>query len=287
VLLVHGYPDTHAVWDVVAGQLSENWHVVRYDTRGSGESERPSAKAAYALPALAADLRAVVRAAGVTDRVHVVGHDWGSITGWEAITSPDAADWVASYTTISGPCLDHVAAWTRERLRHPTPARIAPVVRQQAKSWYLGMFQVPMLPEIAWKRALGPRWDKRLQRTEGIPAEEIHTSTTVTQDAVAGLNMYRQNMMTRLRRSEQRHAAAPVQFLVPLRDKYVSPELAAAGLAWASPAWWRTIDTGHWGVLLTHGAQVASWIDEFARHIEGGPTGPALEAARVGEDGSV
>jgi pimeloyl-ACP methyl ester carboxylesterase len=282
VLLVHGYPDTHGVWDVVADQLAGNWRVLRYDARGSGESERPSAKAAYALPALGGDCRAVVRAAGVTGKVHVVGHDWGSITGWEAVTSPDAADWMASYTTISGPCLDHVAAWTRDRLRHPTPGRLAPVVRQQAKSWYLGMFQLPVLPELAWKRALGPRWDKRMERTEGIPAEEVHTSITLTQDALAGLNMYRANMLNRLSRKPQpRPAATPVQFVVPLRDRYVSPGLAAAGLDWTSPAWWRTIDTGHWGALITHGAQVAEWVDEFARHIEGETESAALAAARV------
>ncbi|MBA3745429.1 alpha/beta fold hydrolase [Sporichthya sp.] len=282
VLLVHGYPDTHTVWDVVAAALAKDWHVLRYDARGSGESERPSAKAAYELPALAGDCRAVVGAAGVEGKVHVVGHDWGSITAWEAVTAADAAGWIASYTTISGPCLDHVAAWTRDRLRHPSPGRLAPVLRQQAKSWYLGLFQLPVLPELAWKRALGPRWDKRLQRTEGIPADEVHTAITLTQDALAGLNMYRANMFPRLsHRPQAKPAAAPVQFVVPLKDKYVSPGLAAAGLDWASPAWWRTIDTGHWGALITHGAQVASWVDEFARHIDGDPESAALAAARV------
>lgn len=281
---MHGYPDTHAVWDVVATALAPDWHVLRYDARGSGESERPSARAAYALPALAADCRAVVRAAGLTDgaQVHVVGHDWGSITGWEAVTAPEAADWIASYTTISGPSLDHAAVWMRDRLRHPTPGSLGPVLRQQAKSWYLGMFQLPVLPELAWKRALGPRWDKRLERTEGIPAESVRTSITLTQDALAGLNMYRANMLPRLgQKLRARPAAAPVQFVVPLQDRYVSPGLAAAGLDWASPAWWRTIDTGHWGALITHGAQVAAWVDEFARHIDGDPESAALAAARV------
>ena len=60
------------------------------------------------------------------------------------------------------------------------------------------MFQLRVLPELAWKRALGPRWDKRLQRTEGIPADDVHTSITLTQDALAGLNMYRANLLPRL-----------------------------------------------------------------------------------------
>lgn len=285
VLLVHGYPDTHAVWDVVAAALATDWHVLRYDARGSGCSERPDSRAAYTLPALAGDARAVARAAGVDSPVHLVGHDWGSITGWEAVTAPGAAEWIASYTTISGPSLDHAAAWMRDRLRRPTPSRIAPVLRQQAKSWYLGLFQVPGVAETAWRRILGPGWNERMHRTEGIAPGHSHVGPTLTEDALAGLNMYRANMPSRLarpgRQPAARPAAAPVQFVVPLRDRYVSPALAAAGLNWASPAWWRTIDSGHWGALLTHGATVASWIDDFARHIEGEPASAELTAARI------
>jgi hypothetical protein len=94
--------------------------------------------------------------------------------------------------------------------------------------------------------------------------------------------MYRANMLPRLRGpAEARRAAAPVQFVVPLRDRYVSPALAAAGLTWASPAWWRTIDSGHWGTLITHGVRVAAWVDEFARHVDGEPESVALAAARI------
>ena len=280
VLLVHGYPDTHAVWDVVATALAENWHVLRYDARGSGESERPEARSAYALAALAGDPRAVLRAAGIDGRVHLVGHDWGSITGWEAVTAPGAADWIASYTTISGVSLSHAAAWTRGGLRRPSPARIAPVLRQQAKSWYLGLFGVPGVAETAWRRVLAPGWSRRLER-EGIAPEAVRTGPALIEDAVAGLNLYRANVARLAGRPQARPADAPVQFVVPLQDRYVSPALAAAGLDWASPAWWREIDSGHWGTLITHGALVASWIDEFARHIDGEPASAELAAARV------
>lgn len=284
VLLVHGYPDTHAVWDVIAAALAQNWHVVRYDVRGSGESERPSTSAAYALTALVDDARAVVRAAGRSGRsgrVHLVGHDWGSITGWEAVTAPDAAAWIASYTSISGASLSHVGAWVHDRLRHPTPAGIAPMLEQQARSWYLALFQVPGVAETAWRRVLAPRWAARLARTEGLPLHPAQVRPTLVEDAIAGLNLYRANLFRPRRRPPARPAAAPVQFVVPLRDRYVRPALAAVGLPWASPAWWRTIDSGHWGALITHGGQVASWIDEFARHIEGASESAALAAARV------
>ncbi len=287
VLLVHGYPDTHRVWGVVADALAADWRVLRYDVRGAGESDRPADREAYALSALVADARAVVAAAGVPGRVHLVGHDWGSITGWDAVTAPDAAEWIASYTTVSGPGLDQVAAWTRARWSHPTPRQLAPLLRQQARSWYVGMFQVPKLPEVAWRRTLGPRWVRRLRRTEDIPPAAVHVAPTLTEDAVAGLNLYRANLPTRLGRRTRRDpqpAAVPVQFVVPLQDRYVSPALAAAGLDSADAAWWRTIDTGHWGALLTSGSRLAAWVDEFARYVDGGPETAGLAATKVLRD---
>ena len=38
VLLVHGYPDTHLMWNDVAARLAEDFHVVSYDTRGAGKT---------------------------------------------------------------------------------------------------------------------------------------------------------------------------------------------------------------------------------------------------------
>lgn len=43
VLLVHGYPDTHRVWDDVAADLAADHHVVRYDVRGAGSPRCPPA----------------------------------------------------------------------------------------------------------------------------------------------------------------------------------------------------------------------------------------------------
>lgn len=282
VLLVHGYPDTHAVWDVVARELAKRHHVLIYDVRGSGASERPSARNAYALEVLAADARAVARARCPDARVHLVGHDWGSVTAWEAATGPDAAEWIASFTTVSGPCLDHVSDWIRDTLRHPAPAKLGPLVRQQAKSWYLAAFQVPGVAEAAWRHGLAGHWDRRLQRTEGLEPGEGTATPTLAEDAVAGLNIYRANVLRRMRaKPAPRPAAVPVQFVVPLRDRYVSPAMARTGVRWASPAWWRTIDTGHWGALVTHGTELAGYVDELARHIDGEDQAPGLLAARV------
>lgn len=125
VLLVHGYPDTHRVWDDVAEDLAADHHVVRYDVRGAGESSVPAGRAEYRLELLAADLFAVADAVSPDRPVHVVAHDWGSLQSWEAVTEPGAERRLASYTTMSGPCLDHMGHWIRYRLRRPTPGTCA------------------------------------------------------------------------------------------------------------------------------------------------------------------
>src|SRR5688572_25690092 len=121
VVLVHGYPDASVVWDDVAARLASDHHVVTYDVRGMGHSAAPTGPHPYRLARLADDLFAVIDAVSADAPAHVVGHDWGSIQSWEAVTDPDRNHRIASYTTLSGPCLDHVGHALRARLRHPSP----------------------------------------------------------------------------------------------------------------------------------------------------------------------
>lgn len=104
VVLLHGYPDTGAVWDEVTERLRHRFHVVTYDVRGAGDSTVPGDEAAYALPELVGDLHAVIDAVSPARPVHLVGHDWGSIQGWDAVTSSALDGRIASFTSISGPC---------------------------------------------------------------------------------------------------------------------------------------------------------------------------------------
>lgn len=49
IVLVHGYPDSHAVWDLVAAELSSRYHVVTYDVRGADDSDTPRSREGYRL----------------------------------------------------------------------------------------------------------------------------------------------------------------------------------------------------------------------------------------------
>ncbi|WUI03095.1 SDR family oxidoreductase [Spirillospora sp. NBC_00431] len=283
VLLVHGYPDTHAVWDEVAGRLAGRFHVVRYDVRGAGASSRPSGSGHYAFGHLMADMRAVLDATVPGRPVHLVGHDWGSIQGWEAVcTMPDR---FASFTSISGPCLDHVAHWTRRSLARPTPSNLKRAAGQAVRSWYIYLFQTPLLPELLWRAGMSRPFARALEVGEGVPAREGHPAATMGRDGASGVGLYRANMARRLSRPRERRTDVPTQVIVPTRDLFVSPHLVG-GLAGRVPDLsLRPIAAGHW-VPRSHPGVVARWIAEHVTGVEGGPLTAAeargLRRAKVG-----
>jgi haloacetate dehalogenase len=79
VLLLHGYPQTHAMWHKVAPQLAREYTVVCADLRGYGDSSKPKGlpdHSNYSKRTMAMDMVEAMRALG-HERFHVVGHDRG------------------------------------------------------------------------------------------------------------------------------------------------------------------------------------------------------------------
>lgn len=280
VLLVHGYPDTHRMWDGVAARLAKRYHVARYDVRGAGASTAPRSLSGYRLERLAEDLFAVADAVSPGRPVHVVAHDWGSIQSWEAVTEPGAHDRIASFTSISGPCLDHIGHWTRRRLGNPTPRNLWQVLRQQLKSWYIAAFQVPVLPELAWRLLVAKRFPATLRRMENLPRLDGHPAATLADDAVRGIQLYRANMRARLSRPGQRRTSLPVQILVPGKDPFVTPALTEEARWWVPRLWRRPVSAGHW-VPVSRPEVVARMVEEFVDHVTGEPMTRSLQRTRV------
>jgi haloacetate dehalogenase len=80
VLLLHGYPQTHAMWHLVAPLLAEQFTVVCPDLRGYGDSGKPPSDethAPYSKRELALDQLELMRSLGF-ERFAVVGHDRGA-----------------------------------------------------------------------------------------------------------------------------------------------------------------------------------------------------------------
>ncbi|MDO9360620.1 MAG: alpha/beta hydrolase [Polaromonas sp.] len=80
LLLIHGHPQTHAMWHCVAGDLARRFTVVLMDVRGYGDSVRPPGDAdhrSHSKRAMAEDALAVMRHHGF-DSFQVLAHDRGA-----------------------------------------------------------------------------------------------------------------------------------------------------------------------------------------------------------------
>ena len=80
LLLLHGFPQTKAIWEVVAPELAKHFTVVAADLRGYGESSKPHGKSdhsSYSKRSMASDQHAVMKALGF-NQFFLLGHDRGA-----------------------------------------------------------------------------------------------------------------------------------------------------------------------------------------------------------------
>ncbi|MFI9150793.1 SDR family oxidoreductase [Streptomyces sp. NPDC053367] len=272
VMLVHGYPDSKEVWSEVAPRLADRFHVVLYDVRGHGRSTAPQPlRGGFTLEKLTDDFLAVADEVSPDRPVHLVGHDWGSVQSWEFVTVERTEGRIASFTSMSGPSLDHFGHWIKQRVKRPTPRRVGQLLGQGAKSWYVYLLHTPLLPELAWRGPLGKRWPRILERVERVPAGGYPTSS-LPQDAAHGAWLYRDNVRARLRRPRpDAYAHVPVQLITPQGDAFLSERLYDGLELWAPQLTRRTLPDKHW-IPRTRPEQLANWITEFVSGVEGGRT---------------
>lgn len=271
VVLIHGYPDNHRVWDEVAARLAQTFFVVRYDVRGAGASDCPRRVRDYSLEKLSEDLVAVLDATCPGRAVHLVGHDWGSIQTWESVTASPLQHRILSWTTLSGPSLDHVGFWMRDRLLSMDASQRKKALKQMASSWYIMMFQLPLLAPNLWRLA-GDRLPRLIAKNENIPYQP-HASQI--QDGIFGINLYRANFIKSLLTPRERHTDKPVQLIVAEHDNYVGVQLFEDLAHWVPNAWRRDVKAGHW-TLLAEGEKLAGWITDFIAQVETGKAATGL-----------
>jgi pimeloyl-ACP methyl ester carboxylesterase len=264
LVLVHGYPDNRLKWEAVAQWLARRFQVIAYDVRGAGASFKPQRRQDYRLARLTADFTAVIDAVSPTQPVHLVAHDWGSVQSWEFVSEPALMGRIASFTSCSGPCLDHVGHWMRDQLRYPSLAGWGQLAMQLLKSWYVYFFHLPWLPEAMWRGPMGRHWPRMMHLLEGTT---IQPRPTQGDDGAYGVNLYRANVLPCLLSPRERIAHAPVQVLVPMHDRFVSPALTAHLQRWVPRLTRREIDAGHW-VTLQQPELFARAVQEFIVRLE-------------------
>ena len=178
VVLLHGFPQDGTAFDRLAPVLhGAGLRTLVPDQRGYSPGARPAGRGAYRLRETAQDVLALLDAAGL-ESAHVVGHDWGGIVAWAlGAWYPDR---VRTLTALSVP--------------HPAAMAKALVTSDQAlRSYYMALFQLPVVPERMILAGGGAALRRMLQRG-GLPDDSVdHYVQRMREPGAltAALNWYR------------------------------------------------------------------------------------------------
>lgn len=239
LIFLHGFPEFWFGWRAqISAFARAGFRVQVPDQRGYNLSQRPQGIAAYNLDALAADVIALIDAAGA-ERAYLVGHDWGgTVAWWTANKYPER---VARLAVLNVP---HHGVLRRQVRRN---------WRQLARSWYMFAFQLPWLPE---KLLAAGNWRPIVDQmvTSSRPGTFGVTDITAYREAwsrpgamTAMLNWYRALFRRRPQRLPSAHISVPTLLIWGRRDRFLRHELAEASMEWCDDGRLVFIDDAtHW-----------------------------------------
>jgi epoxide hydrolase 4 len=128
VMFLHGFPEFWYAWKTQLDDLGRDYRAVAPDMRGYNLSSKPTDLAAYAIPHLVGDVRALADHLGA-GTLTLVGHDWGGVVAWAfAIAHPDRLE---RLVIVNAP---HPGVFARELRENPA---------QQQASRYMLTFRSP------------------------------------------------------------------------------------------------------------------------------------------------
>jgi pimeloyl-ACP methyl ester carboxylesterase len=236
VVLLHGFPECWYEWHYVMPKLAEQFRVVAVDMRGYNMSDKPKGVHAYSANLVAQDIVSLVEALG-EERAHIVGHDWGGGIAWHiGVNYPERVD---RLVVINAP---HPVAYWREVLKG----------EQLLRSYYIFLFQLPVLPEAILRLTLR----RNLSSSVAVPGAFSEEALDVYQNnisqpgaATAMLNYYRATVRESLSltRQDNRTITVPTMLLWGMKDFALVPGLTEGLDEWVPGIRVeRNEESGHW-----------------------------------------
>jgi pimeloyl-ACP methyl ester carboxylesterase len=232
LLVVHGFPDSIAVWrHQIPALVAAGYRVIVPDQRGFGLTEAPGETKAYAIENYVADLAALLDALGLK-KVLLVGHDWGAAVCWQfCMRHPERVD---RYVAVS--------------VGHPT-AYAKGSFKQKIKAYYIIFFQIKGLSEWMVTRADWWLWRKMIRYDPEFKRWKAQLSRPGR--LTAAINIYRANL--KLRRSHNwPKVTVPVMGVWGEGDVALAEEQMIASEKYVSASWrYERIGerSGHWLML--------------------------------------
>jgi len=138
VTMSHSLATDRGMWDPTVPALTSRFRVLRYETRGHGETEAP--RGAYTLEQLADDARALLHALGI-QRTHWVGLSMGGMIGQVlALKAPDVLLSLSLCDTSSRIPADAKPQW-EDRIRTAEAKGMEPLVEPTLARWFTAPFR--------------------------------------------------------------------------------------------------------------------------------------------------
>jgi pimeloyl-ACP methyl ester carboxylesterase len=244
VLLLHGFPDSNALWrDVIPALVEAGYQVIAPDQRGFGASAAPQGVKQYRIAAIVSDAIAVLDALGIS-KAHLVAHDWGAIIGW--VMAGQHGERFYSYTAFS---VGHPAAYS------------AAGWEQKRKAWYTVFFQMRGIAEAVLKAGnwgVFRKWLNHNPETEHW-IEDLSRPGRLT----AAMNWYRANLL-KLYFTDFPRVSIPVMGVWSSDDMALAEDqmINSEGLVDNSFRYERVDDCSHW-IPLDKSQVVAALVLDF------------------------
>lgn len=243
-IFLHGCPDNADTWNAQFDHYSaRGYTAIAPFARGVDPSSPANDQKRYGLDAIALDNLEILRAVDQEGdrRVVVVGHDIGAIHAWKLARLLGKR--LAALVIVNGPELSQMA----RRLSNS---------RQLAKSWYIALFQIPLVPELILKRWEGALLS-RAQKFAGMPAD---TATSI----YPFLAQYRQaaRAIPKILRTKEAPLTAPVLVLWGKDDAFLEIPSANEFTRLANNVTVRIIEGDHW-LHYNQPDRVNDLIDKF------------------------
>lgn len=175
-VLLHGFPETNKSWRETSEILNQQgYRTFAINQRGYSLTAQPQKRRDYRSSALLEDINALLSI--IQQPVYLVGHDWGAVVAWDvAQRYPEK---IKHLITVSVP---HKAAFMRSLLSS----------NQLFKSYYMGLFQLPKIPEFIFEKV--PKVGLALLRNSGMTEQQLQEFQHDIVDAKrlsTALNWYR------------------------------------------------------------------------------------------------
>ena len=230
-VLLHGFPETNKSWQETAEILNQNgYRTFAVNQRGYSLGAQPQNRRDYRSSALVEDVNALIDM--IQQQVYLVGHDWGAVVAWDvAQRYPEK---IKHLITISVP---HKAAFMRSMFSS----------NQLLKSYYIGLFQLPKIPELLFEKL--PKLGLGLLKDSGMTAkqlEDFQQDIVVEKRLSSALNWYR-GLPFSSNKNLTQPVCVPTLFIWGKHDSAIGSKSVALNRHYVKAAYKEIVmDATHW-----------------------------------------